>query len=133
MKVLIIEDNTHKYERTVKALNRAFDEPKIAWETTAMSGSENLMENKYDLIIIDMMMPLRKGGGIDPEGGITVLQTLELHEDDEEFLNRDTPRCVSSSSSDTLRTMASANYENVPFILNDGAHSIWESLQNLVK
>lgn len=73
-KVLVIDDDLHKRKNIVDTLNYELDNPNIVTCASSNDGLVALMNNTFDLIILDWNLPINNG---------------ELPEDNigEEFLN----------------------------------------------
>jgi nucleoside phosphorylase/CheY-like chemotaxis protein len=60
MKILIVDDNPRRYERLVSKLTeRGLERDCVDIVTSAMDARHKLRETKYDLLIIDILLPLR--------------------------------------------------------------------------
>ncbi len=77
--VLVCEDETKYIERAKKLLNTLFQygfkEVNVHTTTTTNECIEAIMKNDYELFIIDIIMK-DKGGGIDREGGVRIIQAI---------------------------------------------------------
>lgn len=78
MKILISEDNTRKYESIVKTITNFDSSIEIVREVTGVRTIRNAMENPYDLLIQDMMMPFRDDEKPRLQCGFLVIDKL-LH------------------------------------------------------
>lgn len=58
MKILIIEDDKHKIEDIQKALKEHIEKFELITVNSSTSGIKNLKESTYDLILLDMSLPL---------------------------------------------------------------------------
>ena len=81
MRILIIEDQDEKFEVVAAEIRGFFNEPTVEVtraETMALA-TKHIFERRFDLIIIDLMVPLRPGD--EPED-ITeeIIPTIELSE-----------------------------------------------------
>ena len=77
MRILIIEDNDIKLNRTINYLKKTSDIPlDIHTANTVQLAKRFLKQNQYDRVIIDMQLPTIAGRGIDQEGGISILLYL---------------------------------------------------------
>ena len=79
MRILIIEDQDEKYSIIETEMRRFFD--KVAVDVTRAEtlaiATKCVYETKFDLIIIDLMLPLRAGG--EPEDiSEEIIATIEL-------------------------------------------------------
>lgn len=58
MKILIIEDDIYKIEDITKFLNENLSQFNLTTVNSSTSGINKLKENSYDLILLDMSLPL---------------------------------------------------------------------------
>jgi nucleoside phosphorylase/CheY-like chemotaxis protein len=79
-KILIVEDNTDKLRDILKTLEPIYNVDEIEHVVDSLEAKRKLKDNFYDLLILDIAIPLRKSEVIDLEGGIKLLQ--EIHERD---------------------------------------------------
>ncbi len=85
MKILIIEDNDSKFGdlnyQISKFLKNRDIEVEIKREISVNSGSRTLIEESFDLLILDMQMPqMDDSFDIEKDGGIQVLDNIEFYE-----------------------------------------------------
>lgn len=57
MKLLIVEDDQNKLQQLVEFISDYISNPSITTRYSYQSGLKEILENKYDLIILDMSMP----------------------------------------------------------------------------
>lgn len=57
MKVLIVEDNTHKLHRITTFLHKEIINIEIETAASFTSGKKKAIENSYDFVILDMSLP----------------------------------------------------------------------------
>jgi CheY-like chemotaxis protein len=118
-KILIIEDNYVKFEKTKKYIQKTFPDCDINYATYAKGGVIELKKAKesgelYDYVIVDMYMPINSDSRIDSEGGFYVLNKIKHRN------LIDLSKVVINSSEKTLRkTMDEKGYEKVDFIYHD--------------
>lgn len=113
MKVLIIEDNEIKLNRTIKYLKDVSNEQlEIDTANTVQLGKRFLKQNLYDRVVIDMQLPTIAGRGIDQEGGISILLYLATTQNDL------TKRVINSSSDETRKVLDDNNFKDDILIIN---------------
>jgi len=63
MEVLVIEDQPEKFELLQSEIVAAFSEAAVRVERskTLAAATKQIYENRFDLIVIDLMVPLREG------------------------------------------------------------------------
>ncbi|MGM0446449.1 MAG: response regulator transcription factor [Bacillota bacterium] len=59
-KILVIEDDEHIFA-LIKAMFKPYDGNKLTLKTDGKSGLEEALENEYDLILLDIMLPKKDG------------------------------------------------------------------------
>ncbi|WP_099367113.1 response regulator [Sphingobacterium sp. 1.A.4] len=85
MKILIIEDDHLKYNILYKFLNESFKNISIVWEKSYHSGLVQVFEHTYDLVLLDMSMPIyeeigsKSGGNFETYAGRLILEEMELY------------------------------------------------------
>ncbi|MBG6110987.1 nucleoside phosphorylase/CheY-like chemotaxis protein [Flavobacterium sp. CG_9.10] len=79
-KILIVEDNIDKLRDILKTLECVYNVDDVDHALDSFDAKKKLKENFYDLLILDIAIPLRKSETIDLEGGIKLLK--EIHERD---------------------------------------------------
>lgn len=118
MKVLVIEDNEVKLNRTINYLRKVSNIPLgIDTANTVQLAKRFLKQNQYDRIIIDMQLPTIAGRGIDQEGGISILLYLPT------TMNENTKRVVNSSSDETRGVLDRNNFKNEILIINNSGRN----------
>lgn len=118
MKVLVIEDNEVKLNRTINYLRKVSNIPLgIDTANTVQLAKRFLKQNQYDRIIIDMQLPTIAGRGIDQEGGISILLYLPT------TMNENTKRVINSSSDETRVVLDRHNYKNEILIVNNSSRN----------
>lgn len=77
--ILIIEDNPGKLREILQLLSKIEDinTDKIDCEIDALGAKHRLQEKSYDLLILDIAIPLRKSEEVDLEGGLKLLKELQ--------------------------------------------------------
>src|SRR5260221_14121158 len=79
MNILIVDDQPRRYDRLIAALNRlgvARDQIDIVM--SAMDAREKIEQRGYDLLILDILLPLRPETEENPQNAIDLL--FELRE-----------------------------------------------------
>lgn len=83
--VLIIEDNDSKFKDLKYQITKNFQDKNIditiEREVSINAGTRALIENNFDLLILDMQMPqMNDSFNIEKDGGIQVLDNIEFYE-----------------------------------------------------
>lgn len=96
MKILIVDDCPQRYGRFVEAIQgMGVELPDIDTAVGAKQADEFLQQKQYDLLILDIVLPVWPQGKADPKHALDLLFTI--HEDDE-TLHR--PRHIVGITSD---------------------------------
>lgn len=56
MRILCIEDQKEKYEQIKTSIEKQY--PQMDWENNCQSGLMRLRQEKYDVVLLDMSMPI---------------------------------------------------------------------------
>lgn len=114
MKILVIEDDTYKLERTLRYIKSVTSEElEIDTAGNQVDAKRLLSATKYDRIVIDMQLPKRGVGSIDIIGGVNILLYLSIG------INSETKRVINSSSSETRDILDKNNFANEVLIVNN--------------
>jgi CheY-like chemotaxis protein len=82
MNVLIVEDNIIKKEKIVSLINEAYSESNFIFTENNIDTLKLLKsENKIDLMILDMNLPIRNGGDAIKEAGLLLLKEIIRRKD----------------------------------------------------
>lgn len=128
MRILIIEDNDIKLNRTINYLKKASNIPlDIHTANTVQLAKRFLKQNQYDRVIIDMQIPTIAGRGIDQEGGISILLYLPR------TMNENTKRVINSSSDETRGVLDKNNFKNEVLIINNSVRNNNEEFTEFLK
>ncbi len=118
MRILVIEDNEIKLNRTINYLKKASNIPlDIHTANTVQLAKRFLKQNQYDRVIIDMQLPTIADRGIDQEGGISILLYLPT------TMNENTKRVINSSSDETRGVLDKNNFKNEILIINNSGRN----------
>lgn len=76
--ILIVEDNTDKLRNILQTLEAVsgIDVDLIEHDIDSLSAKKRLKKTSYDLLILDIAIPLRKSEPVDLEGGIKLLNEI---------------------------------------------------------
>lgn len=86
MKVLIIEDDDLKYSHISKYCKEILPSAKFKWEKSFQTGLNELLDNEYDLILLDMSMHIyeksseESGGSFETYAGRMILSEIDINE-----------------------------------------------------
>lgn len=78
--ILIVDDNQHKISNIRKYLETYPEISVLETATNIVSAKRILMDNHFDLLILDLGLPLRDGNDPLPENGIKFLQEINMSE-----------------------------------------------------
>ena len=109
IKVLISDDDTFKSESISDVVLSVFPKAKITRVECAKASITELLNNKYDILIQDMFLPINKNEAIDQKGGIYVLNQIKFRE-------IEVKHCICSSDSISYKFMLEAGFKDTPFI-----------------
>ncbi len=109
IKVLISDDDTFKSESIRDVVLSVFPKAKITTVECAKSSITELLNNKYDILIQDMFLPINENERIDNKGGIYVLEQMK-------YRDIDVKTCVCSSDSISYKYMVDKDFRNTPFV-----------------
>lgn len=76
--ILIVEDNTEKLREILQLLDtiEGIQVDSVDSEIDVMGAKKRLKNKSYDLLILDIAVPLRKSEEVDLEGGLKLLREL---------------------------------------------------------
>lgn len=80
MRALLVEDNYEKLN-IIHKITREYDNFSLKKVISVQSAIEELNQNAYDLIIIDIQIPDIDGGDINTSGGVELLYQIENFSD----------------------------------------------------
>ncbi len=109
IKVLISDDDKFKFETIRDVILNTFPKVEITRVECAKDSVVELLNNKYDILIQDMFLPINKNEAIDQKGGIYVLNQIK-------FRQIEVKHCICSSDSISYKFMLEANFDKTPFI-----------------
>lgn len=119
MKILVIEDNQQKLDRTLEYINKVSKESNVIDTVDCiMEAHRSLRTKKYDRVVIDMQLPMRTEQSIEIEGGINILLKLFL----EDNLNHATKRVINTSAEDTIKTLEKHGFGKEKMIVNSSMY-----------
>jgi nucleoside phosphorylase/CheY-like chemotaxis protein len=78
MRILIVEDTEGKANKVRSGINEQFPlaNLQMTWVADANAAKTDLRKIYYDLVILDIAIPLRQGDTVDPNGGIHLLREV---------------------------------------------------------
>lgn len=80
MRALLVEDNYEKLN-IIHKITKDYDNFSLKKVISVQSAIEELNQNAYDLIIIDIQIPDVDGGDINTSGGVELLYQIENFSD----------------------------------------------------
>lgn len=86
MKILIIEDDDLKYSHIAKYCKDILASVEVKWKKSYQTGLHELLNEKYDLILLDMSMHIfeksseESGGSFETYAGRMILSEIEINE-----------------------------------------------------
>jgi len=78
IKILIIEDNIEKLRKIVTFLNETcnIQDDSISYAENTNSGRDFLLRNNYDLLLLDLVLPINEGDDPSPKVGSNFLDEI---------------------------------------------------------
>lgn len=76
MKILIVDDLKSRVDKITQIINKSFPWAKIEDTDKAGSARQFLRSSKYDLVIVDIHLPLRAGDSPDAKNGIELIDFI---------------------------------------------------------
>jgi len=86
MKILIIEDDELKHQHLDKFVCDFIPSSIIVWKKSYHAGLKELIENHYDLILLDMSMHIyektanESGGSFEKYAGRMILSEIDIYD-----------------------------------------------------
>lgn len=86
MRILIIEDDELKHEHLDKFIKTQFENPLVIWKKSYHTGLLEIMDNQYDLVLLDMSMHVyektseESGGSFETYAGRLILSEIDLND-----------------------------------------------------
>ena len=115
MKILICEDDERKFIGIQDVILASNPTAEIKWVKYSKAAINELSENEYDILIQDMQLPINSDSGIDPEGGLYVLNQLKYHRDRNRSKS-DLKVCVCSSDKKYQQVLIDKGFDEIDFI-----------------
>lgn len=80
IKILLVEDTNAKWQQITKALVSVPDVhiEDVRHVTNIRDAKQELRTKRYDVLVLDILVPQQLDGDIDPEGGITLLKEISV-------------------------------------------------------
>lgn len=80
IRILVIDDNDFKRAKIVKVLERllSIEEHAIDEAIHSIDGAKHLKSARYDLLILDVNIPMRKNESPDPKNGEELLRQIQM-------------------------------------------------------
>lgn len=78
MKTLIVDDDPRKVDEVTRLIAGVADGGEIQVATSGLAAREFLSGTQYDLLILDIRLPMRPGEEPDRRGGISLLSEITL-------------------------------------------------------
>lgn len=76
MNILIVDDNNDKIAKIVSVIKGASDRIDVDTASDSISAQVKLQRKKYDLLLLDLLLPLRIGQEPLPNGGVLLLKEI---------------------------------------------------------
>lgn len=120
--ILIVDDDDIKVGK-IKALIDSATLNRTVVAVDQISAQKHLLQEKFDLVILDMLLPLRAGeGDADPQGGQKILEELEI---DDNYKQPDA--IVALTEYDDLQLNVRESFADIAAIRYDGSSTVWET------
>jgi CheY-like chemotaxis protein len=76
--ILVVEDNDDKADMSINvALESGIDKKQIKRVTSVSDAIEEMRLIQYDIVVLDMNLPIRNKGKSKPDSGLTILTEIE--------------------------------------------------------
>lgn len=78
MRCLIVDDSAEKVTQISELLGREFGDDAVKIETvgSVYEAAQKMREYAYDLLLVDLNLPIRAGSGPVPDGGVKLLRQV---------------------------------------------------------
>ncbi|MEN9702138.1 MAG: hypothetical protein RIR55_1480 [Bacteroidota bacterium] len=128
--VLVVDDNEHKMVKVVKTLQEYSELIEIIQVEDQISAQQELARTKFDLLILDMCLPLRKlESEPDHNGGENLLDELEI-----EGAFKQPSKIITLTQYDELQSSVRQKFPELGAIKFDETSNVWkESLLRTIK
>ncbi|PKG85104.1 hypothetical protein CXF85_05725 [Colwellia sp. 75C3] len=120
--ILIVEDNDDKADMALSvALECGIDKNQVKRVISVSDALEEMMLIQYDIVVLDMNLPIRNKGKSKPDSGITILNEIEND-------NLQVPKSIIGVTAyNELKDQYSAKFKSFDFNLYSSASSDdWE-------
>jgi CheY-like chemotaxis protein len=81
LNILLVEDSDYKSQKVKEFIETIIPNVKINIATNQIDAQTYLAKNKYDLLLLDMLLPIRQGGVPEKKGGENLLEELNSTDD----------------------------------------------------
>lgn len=79
MRILLIEDDTKKMTKIAKIINEKTDTTALIDTAVSLDNAKkDLLENLYDLVVLDIQLPGRIGEDVIADGGVKLLKEISM-------------------------------------------------------
>ncbi|SDP10456.1 Response regulator receiver domain-containing protein [Mucilaginibacter sp. OK268] len=120
--ILIVDDDDIKVGKIKDMINGATLNRTVV-AADQISAQNYLLQEKFDLLILDMLLPLRTGeGDPDPGGGQNILEELEI---DDDYKQPDA--IIALTEYDDLQLNVRESFADIAAIKYDGSSAVWET------
>ncbi len=76
MKILIVDDDNSKIAHIVSEIRGAYEDLQIETEIDITGAIKRVSQTKFDLLIVDLLLPVRAGQTPDEQGGSRLVQEI---------------------------------------------------------
>ncbi|HQQ97969.1 MAG TPA: response regulator [Cyclobacteriaceae bacterium] len=76
MKILIVDDDNSKIAHIVSEIHGAYEDLQIETEIDITGAIKRVSQTKFDLLIADLLLPVRAGQSPDEQGGLRLVQEI---------------------------------------------------------
>ena len=77
MNILIVDDSNDKIAKIVSVIRSISEGFSVDTVVNAFDAFHKLTDNKYDLLLVDLLLPQRKGDEPMPDGGKNIIKEIE--------------------------------------------------------
>jgi len=121
LSILLVDDDLFKTEKVTSLINSC-SQSRIVIADNQIQAQQFLLQEKFDLLILDILLPLRHGEGeAEENGGQKILQELEI---DESYFQ---PDCIIALTEyDNLQLNLQESFADIAAIKFDATSTGWE-------
>lgn len=122
LSILLVEDSEYKIEKVRNFINQVAPKSKILVAKDQIAAQKYLLQEKFDLMLLDMQLPNRFGEGeLDADGGENILRELEINDN-----YKQPDKIVALTEFENLKEKFNHNFDNFSSIKFDTMSDKWK-------